>query len=139
MRSSSPSTRKRVILLSAEIVAGFLFWLFSNKNLTNPTKLAVYQASVLFVLLYGAEICMVHYKHSKILESFHIKCLQYILDVSWEGRLPHRTILERCNSFSIKSLIVKCQLHWTDHLIRMPTPASIVLSSTGTDRTPTVP
>ena len=54
------------------------------------------------------------------LESFHIRSLQKILGLTWADRVPHVTILQSAKSCSIESLIMKRQLRWIGHIIRMP-------------------
>ena len=71
-------------------------------------------------LLYGAETWTFYRSHLKQLERFHINCLQKILGLSWQDRLPHTHILERANCTSIEALITQRQLRWVGHVIRMP-------------------
>ena len=54
------------------------------------------------------------------MSSFHIRSLQKILGLTWADRVPHVTILQTAKSSSIESLIVKRQLRWVGHVIRMP-------------------
>ena len=54
---------------------------FKNKDLSLPTKRAVYRAVVLAVLLYGAETWTMKAVHIRHLNSFHNWCIQTILGV----------------------------------------------------------
>ena len=93
---------------------------FQNKQLRLSTKVQVYAAVCISTLLYGAETWTCYRPHLRQLEQFHINCLQKILGLSWQDRLPHTHILERTNCTSIEALITQRQLRWVGHVIRMP-------------------
>ena len=80
---------------------------FQNKHLRLSTKVQVYSAVCISTLLYGAESWTYYRSHLKQLEHFHINCLQKILGLSWQDRLPHTHILDRTNCTSIESLIAQ--------------------------------
>ena len=56
---------------------------WQNNNLTQMTKLCVYQACVLSTLLYSSEAWTTYTRQDKKLNSFHLRCLRRILDISW--------------------------------------------------------
>ena len=56
---------------------------FGNQNLTVHTKIAVYNAVVIFTILYGCETWVSYRHHIRLLESFYIRCLQLILRLFW--------------------------------------------------------
>ena len=93
---------------------------FDNNNLKINTKVSVYAAVCLSTLLYGAESWTVYRRHLKLLEAFHIRCLQRILGLTWRDKVPHTEILQRAKSISIEATLAKRQLRWTGHIIRMP-------------------
>ncbi|XP_041934160.1 uncharacterized protein LOC121696990 [Alosa sapidissima] len=66
---------------------------FGNNNLKISTKVAVYNAVCVTTLLYGAKTWTPYRRHINSLEMFHIRCLQKILNLSWEDRIPHTDIL----------------------------------------------
>jgi len=43
-----------------------------------------------------------------------------ILGLTWADRIPHVEILQRTGCFSIEALIIKRQLCWIGHVMRMP-------------------
>ncbi|XP_076056377.1 uncharacterized protein LOC143034330 [Oratosquilla oratoria] len=49
---------------------------FMNKDLTITTKISVYKAICLSILLYGSESWVLYQRHLKKLEAFHTNCLQ---------------------------------------------------------------
>lgn len=97
--------RKRVIL---------------NHNLKTSTKVSVYRAVCLSVLLYGSETLTLYVRHVKLLESFHIQCLKKILGLNWQDRVPHTEILTRAGLPSVECLLLRGQLRWVGHVLRMP-------------------
>lgn len=93
---------------------------FENRNLKVSTKVAVYNAVCVSTLLYGAETWTPYRRHFTNLEAFHIRCLQRILDLSWEDRVPHTEILNRTESTCMEAAVAKKHLQWIGHTIRMP-------------------
>ena len=67
-----------------------------DKNLSMPTKRAVYCTAVLSVLFYGAETWMLKAEHTRRLKSFHNRCIRIILGVTryeqWKKRLSSRRL-----------------------------------------------
>ena len=55
---------------------------WQNNNLTQMTKLHVYQACVHSTLLYSSEAWTTYTRQAKKLSSFHLRCLRRILDIS---------------------------------------------------------
>lgn len=83
---------------------------FNSSNLHLPNKVAVYQAVCVSSLLYGCETWAVYGQHLKQLASFHRKCLQHILKVTWQDSVPHSEILQRNNWKSIETSLTRNQL-----------------------------
>ncbi|CAJ1074232.1 LOW QUALITY PROTEIN: uncharacterized protein LOC115531641 [Xyrichtys novacula] len=86
---------------------------FENRHLRISTRAAIYRAVCVSTLLYGAEAWTAY-----IL--MHIRCLQRILSITWQDRVPHSDILQRTDSTSIEATLVQQQLRWAGHVIRMP-------------------
>ena len=93
---------------------------FLNRNLSLSTKVAVYSAVCLSILLYGGEVWTLYRVDVRSLEAFHIRCLQRILGITWKDRVPHAQILQRTNQRCIEALVVQRQLRYIGHVIRMP-------------------
>lgn len=92
---------------------------WSDRDLTNTTKISIYNACVLTSLLYSSETWTVHRRHTKWLERFHQNCLRRILNVKWQSMTPDTKVLAISKSRSIESMIVAIQLRWAGHVIRM--------------------
>ena len=93
---------------------------FLNRDLNSSTKVDVYKAVCISTLLFGSKAWELYHSHVRKLEAFHIQSLQHILGLTWADRIPHVEILQRTGCFSIEALIIKRQLRWIGHVIRMP-------------------
>ena len=56
--------------------------LWKRRQVSVETKIGIYRAAVLPVLLYGAEVWVLSVKESTRLEVFHRKCLRVILGIT---------------------------------------------------------
>ena len=74
---------------------------------------------VLPSLLCGCETWTLYRRHVKKLESFHMRALRSILGIKWQDRMTNLEVLDRTNSTSIESMLIKAQLRWVGHVIRM--------------------
>ena len=92
---------------------------FKNHNLSIHTKVEVYTAVCLSILLYGSESWTIYARHLKTLEAWHIRSLRVILNVTWRDKLTHKEIFRRTGSTSLESQLGRRQLRWMGHVIRM--------------------
>ena len=90
---------------------------FQNNNLKLHTKVLVYRAVCITALLYGCEAWTIYSCHLRSLETFHVRCLQKILGITWRDRVPHTEVLERAGSCSVESILTQHQLGWLGHVI----------------------
>ena len=105
------------------------FWKLASsvwdvKQLALRTKLRVYRACVLSVLLYACETWTVWFQMRLRLESFHMRCLRKICRVSrWDQQVKGISN-EHIRGFlgvpTIMDLIHQARLRWMGHLARMP-------------------
>jgi hypothetical protein len=93
-------------------------WHRSGINI--QTKLDVYRAAVLPVLLYASETWTVYVRHVKKLNHFHTVCLRKLLGIKWQDMIPDTVVLDRAGIPSINTLLMKSQLRWAGHIVRMP-------------------
>ena len=91
----------------------------SNRNVRLSTKIKVYKAVVLSSLLYGCESWTLYRRHMKQLERFHLRSLRSLLGIKWQDRVTNLEVLEQASLVSIEAMILKAQLRWTGHVIRM--------------------
>ena len=58
-------------------------------------------------------------RHIKQLEELHQKSLRMVMSICWQDRIKNQEVLDRAETTSIESMLLKGQLCWTDHVIRM--------------------
>ena len=87
------------------------------------TRWAVYQVTVLAVLLYGAETWTLKTPHLRCLTVFHNHCIRTILGISryeqWQQHLISVMLLDRFGTESICRIIVDKHLCWLGHVGQM--------------------
>ena len=83
------------------------------------TKICVYQAYVLSTLLYSSEAWTTYTRQERKLNSFHLRCLRRILEISWQDKITNTEVLERASSFSMYTLLSQQRLRWLGHVHRM--------------------
>ena len=94
--------------------------MFCNQNLTIHIKIVVYSAVVVSTILYGCMTWVPHRRHIRLLQSFHIRRLQLILELRWWHKVTHSEIRSRAGIPTIESMLLHRQLSWLGHVIRMP-------------------
>ena len=92
---------------------------WSNRKLTEHTKIQIYKACVLSTLLYGSESWTLHAYHEKRLAVFHMRQLRRILGITWEDRISNNTVLERADIPSMYTLLKQRRMRWLGHTVRM--------------------
>uniref|UniRef100_K7E252 RNA-directed DNA polymerase n=1 Tax=Monodelphis domestica TaxID=13616 RepID=K7E252_MONDO len=90
-----------------------------HSGVITATKLKVYNAVVLSSLLHGCETWTLYRKHMKQLEQFHQCSLRSIMRIRWQDRITNQDVLDRANSTSIEVMVLRTQLRWSGHVIRM--------------------
>jgi len=94
---------------------------FLNHNLITTTKIAVYKAICISILLYGCETWTPYRRHIKALEAFHKRCLKSILGIRWWHKVTHVETRHRATEIeTAKHMLLRRQLRWIGHVIRMP-------------------
>ena len=90
-----------------------------HKSISLSTKLKVYNTIVLPSLLYGCETWTLYRRHLRKLEQFHARSLHPIMQICWQDRASNQEVLQRASTTSIETMVLKAQLRWTGHVIRM--------------------
>ena len=94
--------------------------LWGVHDVSRETKIAVYQAVVLTTLLYGCETWTLYRRSIRRLDQFHLRCLRKIAGIKWQDRVTNTEVLQICNITGIEPFLLKAQLRWTGHVMRMP-------------------
>ncbi|EYB84735.1 hypothetical protein Y032_0311g2149 [Ancylostoma ceylanicum] len=106
---------------AASTAFGSLTWcLWRKLNITVSTKMRIYRALMLPILLYGAESWTNLQSDAQKLETFLMRCLRRILGITLRNRIRNEEIRRRCNKQrTIASVIRKRRLKWFGHVCRM--------------------
>ena len=93
--------------------------LMKAKNISLKTKLSLYNATVISVLLYGSETWQLYAADKKRLNAFHQRCLRRILKVSYRDHITNVEILKRTGQREIGDVLMERRLRWYGHVARM--------------------
>jgi hypothetical protein len=92
---------------------------WKNKHLSINTKVRVYEACVLSVLLYGSE-CWPTYRHQESrLSAFHTRNLRFIIGKTWEDRMTNEELFKITKSEPLSSKMKYIRIRWAGHVNRM--------------------
>ena len=92
---------------------------WSRHGIKLRTKLKVYKAVVLPCLLYSAETYTLYRRHVKRLSNLHQKHLRRIMNIKWQDHITNTEVLRRADTLSIDTILLKMQLRWMGHVLRM--------------------
>ena len=90
-----------------------------NPKLTTKTKMSIYQACILSTLLYGSETWTSYSYQEKKLNSFHLRCLRRLFEISWMDKVSNEEVLQRASLPTVSALIKQRRLRWLGHVRRM--------------------
>ena len=95
--------------------------LWNNQYVSMQVNGKIYHAIVLFTLLfpYGAEAWTVYRRQVKKLHAFMMQHLLSIIRLTWKDKVTNKEILKRTGLPSMEDLLIKKNLRWTGHLMRM--------------------
>ena len=79
----------------------------------------IYCAIVLSILLYGAEAWTVYRRQVKKLDAFMMRHLLSMMRITWMDKLTNKDILERTGKSFVEDLLIRKNLRWTGHFMRM--------------------
>ena len=93
--------------------------LWSRHDIRLSTKIKVYRATIIPSLTYGSETWTPYRKQISTLDAFHLRKLRSICNISWKDKITNQEVLSRCHISGIEAFLMKAQLRWTGHVIRM--------------------
>jgi len=95
--------------------------LWDDHGIRLDTKVSVYVAAILPVLLYGCESWTL-YRHNirKLhVDQFHMRCLRRIAHIRWQDKIPNTEVLQICGVTGIEAFLMSAQFRWVGHVTRM--------------------
>ena len=84
------------------------------------TKCKLYRVFVLPCLLYSTETYTLYRRHLKKLTSIQLRHLRSIMGLTWRDRVCNGEVLQKASMESVEAMLVKSQLRWAGHVVRMP-------------------
>ncbi|CAM2721164.1 unnamed protein product [Rotaria socialis] len=90
-----------------------------RKTISITSRLRIYRACVLPVLLYGSETWSITKTHEQRISTFYMKCLRIIIGVNLGDRISNDKILEITGQSQIETIIRRNRLRWFGHANRM--------------------
>ena len=93
--------------------------LWNNHHVSMRDKGMIYRAIVLSTLLCGAEAWTVYKRQVKKLHALMMRHLRSIMRIAWMDKVTNNEILERTGLPSMEDLLIRKNLRWTGHLMRM--------------------
>lgn len=84
--------------------------MWNNRHLKKDTKINVYSAIVLAILLHILESWVTYRHHLRLLEPFQQRCLRIILNIHWSEFVTNIEVLEKAKVTSIEALLLKSKL-----------------------------
>ena len=71
-------------------------------------------------LLYTCETWTAYSRHLKKLSNFHLNCLRSLMRIKWQDKVPDTEVPQRSRITSVSAMVMKAQLRWSGHVVRMP-------------------
>ena len=88
------------------------------KDITLPTKVHLFEATVFQVVMYGCESWTIKKAEYQIIDAFELWCWQRLLRIPWTARRSNQSILKEINpENSLEGLMLKLKLQYFGHLI----------------------
>ncbi|KAJ7316181.1 hypothetical protein JRQ81_002343 [Phrynocephalus forsythii] len=82
-------------------------------------RIQVYKACVLSTLLYCSESWTIHAQQERKLNTFHMRCLRRIFNITWQDKVPNSIVLNRAGIPSMYTLLKQRRLRWLGNVVRM--------------------
>ena len=91
---------------------------FNNKDMYQSSKMKVCKAVVLPTPLFDSDTWVTSSHNLMLLEKFHDYSVVAILGISWHWQTTN-SAFKQANTTSIEAMIIKNQLRWSWHVVRM--------------------
>ena len=94
--------------------------LWSQRSISRRTKLRIYNAAVLSVLLYGSETWPLTQMLTSRLNGFDSRALRRIEGIRWWQHITNYELREQTHQPPVSAIIAQRRMRWYGHLLRLP-------------------
>jgi len=103
--------------------------LWRQQSISHTTKMRIYNAAVLSVLLYGTETWLLTGTLSSRLDSFDSRALRSILGIHWCDLISNEMMRVLAGQIPASSLAARRRVHWHGHVLHLPPhhPSRVIL------------
>ena len=116
--NSSDESQRRIGLASSVMKSLSRIW--NQKKLSLSTKIRIYSAYVLPVLLYGSESWTLAKAYWSKLQAFHTRCPRRILRIKWNDFISNDKVKDRTGMKDLDTIIRRRRLGLFGHIARLP-------------------
>lgn len=106
--------------LAAGVMRSLWRPLWRRRDISRRTKLRVYNAAVLSVLLYGAETWPLCKTLASRVRGFDSRALRTIEGVRWYDHVTNEELRERTGQANILRVLAQRRVRWLGHVLRRP-------------------
>ena len=93
--------------------------IFKSRDIILPTKVCIFKAMVLPVVMYRCESWTIKKPEHQRIDAFELWSWRRLLRVPWTARRSNPSILKEINpEYSLEGLILKLKLQYFGHLVR---------------------
>ena len=110
--------RRRALTASAMQSLSRLLW--RHRHISRRTKIRVYNASVLSILLYGSETWPINKTLESRIDGFDTRSLRRIEGIHWTQHVTNAEVRRRTSQPPASSIIGTRRMRWFGHMLRLP-------------------
>ena len=130
---STSEIKTRLAMATAAMAKLSRFW--KSKTISFNTKMKLFKALVLSILLYGCESWTMTAETTRRIQTFETKCFRRLLDISWKEHKSNDFVRSQVAQLAgpqepLLALVKRRKLAWFGHLIRRDTLSKTVLQGT---------
>ena len=108
---------KRLLLLGRKVMTN-LDNIFKSRDITLPTKVCLFKATVFPVVMYGCESWTIKKVEHQRIHAFQLWCWRRLLRVPWTARRSNQSILKKISpGCTLEGLMLKLNLQYFGHLM----------------------